>query len=125
MSLFQTGEFNLHSGQKSTFKIDCDALTDEDIKTVALMLVHRLPAFGFVIGVPQGGLRLAKAMKPFIVEDSNNRLIVDDVLTTGGSMEKFKKDMYLPIFHPVVFGAVIFARSFTPDWITPLFRLEK
>ena len=118
MSLFQTGYFKLHSGQTSLFKIDCDALTDEDIDTIALMLVHRLPEYGAVEGVPTGGLRLAEAMKEYIVEDNPRTLLVDDIFTTGMSMEK-QRD-----FRNDVFGAVIFARNVTPAWITPLFRLE-
>lgn len=118
MNLFQFGEFRLHSyGLSSDFKIDCDALTDEDIRNVALQLARRLPIFGVVEGIPRGGLRLAKAMVPYADRFSTLALIVDDVFTTGESMEE-KRD-----FRTQVIGAVIFARSETPAWITPLFRM--
>lgn len=123
-SLFQRGSFTLHSGQVSNYKIDADYLTDEDIETVALMLKDRLPPFGAVEGVPRGGLRLAAVMQHFVtpferqgVRGARNLLIVDDVFTTGASMEEYRNGRH-------TLGAVIFARSGTPDWITPLFRLE-
>jgi len=118
LSLFNTGFYKLHSGQASNFKIDCDALTDEDIGTIALQLVQRLPEFGWVEGVPTGGIRLAEAMVRYTDRHSDVILIVDDVFTTGASMEA-KRDYRLNVF-----GAVIFARAETPAWITPLFRME-
>jgi orotate phosphoribosyltransferase len=126
MSLFQTGFFQLHSGESSNFKIDCDFLTDEDINAIALQLVHRLPTFRTVEGVPTGGLRLAEALQQYVVPQENGwykdvgypLLIVDDVFTTGGSVEEHRAGRYEAI------GAVIFARNPTPSWITPLFRME-
>lgn len=122
MNLFNTGHFPLHAGGFSNFKIDCDALTDEDIESIALQLIIRLPAYSSVAGIPTGGLRLAEAMKrytvPFQPIRSDKLLIVDDVFTTGTSMEKARDNRL------GVIGAVIFARSETPHWITPLFRLE-
>ena len=121
MNLFQTGVVQLHSGGYSNFKIDCDALTDEDIYSISLQLTLRLPKYHAVEGVPQGGLRLAKAMENFITPfqpiRSDKLLIVDDVFTTGRSMETWRNDRD-------AIGAVIFARYDTPDWITPLFRME-
>lgn len=122
MSLFQTGVVRLHAGGYSNFKIDCDALTDEDIDSIALQLIHRLPGYYAVEGVPQGGLRLAEAMEkysvPFQPIRSDKLLIVDDVFTTGASMEEHRGERHRAI------GAVIFARADTPAWITPLFRME-
>lgn len=122
MNLFQTGVVKLHAGGYSNFKIDCDALTDEDIKSIALQLTIRLPRFAEVEGIPRGGLRLAEAMKSYITPFQPIRvqplLIVDDVFTTGASMEEYRD------FRTGVIGAVIFARAETPAWITPLFRME-
>lgn len=120
------GEFTLHSGKKSTFKIDCDALTNDDIEVIALMLKYRLPPFGEVEGVPQGGLRLAAAMRKYAVPGVQRKgwygatalLIVDDVFTTGMSMEEHRGG------RPAM-GAVIFAREETPEWITPLWILSQ
>lgn len=124
MSLFQTGYFQLHSGRFDKFKIDCDALSDEDIATIARMLVDRLPPFGEVEGVPRGGLRLANELEKYALPGVERKgwygakalLIVDDVFTTGMSMEEHRG-------WRLAMGAVIFAREDTPEWITPLFRM--
>lgn len=109
--LFQRGDFTLHSGEKSGIKIDCDALTDDDLDTIAWMLRGRLPSFGSVEGVPRGGLRLARFLEGYAT--MGHPLIVDDVYTTGASMEAHRGDR-------IAHGAVIFARREPPPWIVPL-----
>ncbi len=119
MNLFQSGNFKLHSGRSSAWKIDCDALTDADIETLALMMREILPPFRRVEGVPRGGLRLAAAMQEYTTK-SDRTLIVDDVLTTGASMERQRSGRGVDN----IIGAVIFARGPCPFWITPLFHME-
>lgn len=117
MSLFQLGNFTLSSGLQSVWKIDCDALTDDDWQCLAWLVAKRLMIqFGQVLGVPRGGLKLAEALVPYATEGP--LLIVDDVLTTGRSMEIFKKDW------PDCIGVVVFARERCPSWVTPLFWLN-
>ena len=91
MSLFRGGRFTLHSGDTSTLKIDCDALSDEDWQSIAAQVSTRF-RFGAVIGVPRGGVPFARALEPY-VDDTlcGDTLIVDDVLTTGASMEAAKE----------------------------------
>lgn len=43
MTLFQTGEFSLHGGASSALKIECEALTHADWKTLAELIVKRTP----------------------------------------------------------------------------------
>lgn len=114
-ALFQRGDFTLHSGEKSGIKIDCDALTDADLDTLAWMIVNRVPKFRWVEGVPTGGLRLAQALKRY-QQTGGGLLIVDDVLTSGGSMEQQRAGRE-------AVGAVLFARRQPPDWVTPLFTV--
>lgn len=117
MSLFNediTEGFKLSSGVQSRYKIDCDYLQDRDIQAIAIRFTEILPPFGFVEGVPQGGLRLQWELEAYETEDCPTLLIVDDVLTTGASMEKLRGGRE-------AIGAVIFARGdWCPEWITPL-----
>lgn len=125
MTLFRTGNFRLHGGEESFFKIDCDALTNDDLDTLALLVAEdpRIGKFFQVEGVPTGGLRFAQALAPYALSkytDVRNPrvLIVDDVLTTGGSMERQRAG------RDHVRGVVIFARGECPDWVTPLFSMS-
>jgi len=113
--LFQLGNFTLHSGDKSDFKIDCDAFTNKDLECIAY-LISRRHKFGKVIGIPEGGLKLAEALEQYITEGAT--LIVDDVLTTGKSMEKARTHC-----KGEVIGVVVFTRNECPDWIRPLFSM--
>ena len=117
-NLFQLGNFNLHAGQSSDYKIDCDALTTDDIDTCAFLIAKALGnEFSEVIGVPRGGLRLADAMKQYST-DGWPPLIVDDVYTTGTSIREFRTSNY-------ALGAVIFNRAgdAIDSWVYGLFNL--
>ena len=114
--LFRRGDFTLHSGGRSNFRIDCDALTDNDWETLAVLIASKV-TFGVVIGVPTGGFMLAQKLAPYITKGGGT-LIVDDVLTTGISMEEMRKN------YPGAIGIVVFARGKCPDWITPLFQMR-
>lgn len=89
-NLFETGNFILSSGQKSSWKIECDALTSDDWYTLATMIAERCGPFSEVIGVPRGGLQLAGMLQMFRTEEGP-RLVVDDVYTTGNSIAKYAK----------------------------------
>jgi orotate phosphoribosyltransferase len=129
MNLFQLGNFVLNSGAKSKFKLECDALTNEDIEALAYMISTMVGPFGYVEGIPRGGLRLAKALEQYItpIDDwvSFTRLIVDDVLTTGRSMENARIKYQNNTMSLPVKGVVIFARGKCPDWITPVFQMTE
>jgi orotate phosphoribosyltransferase len=119
MNLFRLGDFILHSGQKGQFKIDCDALTELDIKTLACIISKEF-RFSKVVGIPTGGTRLAEACEVW-TKEYGPLLIVDDVLTTGASMEEEKdKHQYLHVI-----GVVVFARGPCPTWIHPLFDMGR
>lgn len=121
--LFQRGTFKLHSGAETWFKIDCDSLSEGDLDTLALLVAEdcRIGPFYLVEGVPTGGLRFAKALEKYALskyKDIQNPriLIVDDVLTTGASMEEQRAGRDAQ-------GVVIFARGTCPSWIVPLFQM--
>ncbi len=78
--------FVTHSGAPSDFKIACDALTDEELETFAVLISKRF-RFGRVHGIPRGGWPIANALQKYCTRFAGGRLIVDDVLSTGRSME--------------------------------------
>lgn len=120
-NLFQTGKFSLHSGLSADFKIECDALSDTDIQTLAHIGSHMVMPFYDVIGVPRGGLRLAEAMKQYRSLEGKTILIVDDVMTTGSSMNEQRAK--INNYDIVTQGLVIFSRGWVASsgWVTAIF----
>lgn len=130
MNLFQRGNFTLNSGAKSQWKLECDALTDEDVETLALMIRDVVAAsmtggFGKVFGVPRGGLRLEKALQKYCDPENQVTLIVDDVLTTGGSMARFADKLANEGKVTHFTGAVVFARGEPLPWVNALFQMPE
>jgi len=117
--LFNAGDFQLHSGSVSQFKIDCDALTGNDWQALAYLISQRFQ-FKAVWGVPTGGTQLRRYLSLYCIDNDNlPTLIVDDVLTTGNSMEVAKASS----IGGSVIGCVIFSRGKCPNWITPIFQM--
>ena len=117
-SLFNYGDFALHSGARSDFKIDCDHLTDDDLAVLAVLAANRFE-WSYALGIGTGGSRFACALAAYNTKDERNpRMIVDDVLTTGASMEAKRARI-----EGECFGLVIFARSRPAQWIYPMFQL--
>ena len=104
-NLIRYGSFPLHSGETSCFKIDCDALTDRDIKNFA-KLIEMNVSFKSVEGVRRGGSRLARALAPYCDPQAHIHLVVDDVLTTGASIAEVMDRAEGPVL-----GMVLFARK--------------
>lgn len=129
MNLFQKINFNSHSGKNLTWKIECDALTNEDWETLAFIISERF-RWCRVYGVPEGGNKLANALRkyslaPSMTVDTKYYLLVDDVLTTGDSMveERMRLDDEEHVWMEDVQGVVVFARGKCPDWVTPIFQM--
>ena len=127
--LFQTVDFTGHSGDKLKWKIECDALSTAEWDTLAAMIYEYEPRnFGEVVGIPRGGLPLARALEGYATgNDDDPILIVDDVLTTGGSMNTFQMD-YFRNRNPSrgYVGWVAFSRiplEHANGWISALFMM--
>jgi len=115
MTLFETGTFTLHSGAETFWRINCDRLTDADLETLAAVALHGIPTPRTIEGVATGGHRFSDAIGRACNNDPDGPLlIVDDVLTTGASMEEQRAGRH-------AIGVVIFARGPCPPWVTPLF----
>jgi orotate phosphoribosyltransferase len=115
VNLFQLGDFTLHSGAKSKWKIECDALTSADWEALAQIASEILPPFGYVEGVPCGGIPFAIALRKHITPDSITLLIAEDVTTTGASLNRYRDGRAMTV------GVVAFCRGVCPEWVTPLF----
>ena len=122
--LFQSGEFLLNSGIQSPLKIECDALQLLDWNTLARCVSAKM-IFTHVLGVPTGGIRFALALKEFTssISDEPHLLIVDDVLTTGGSMERMREQVAPNYEGFRITGVVAFARQEPPEWVRPIFQM--
>lgn len=119
--MFKWKSFKSHAGLDLQWKIDCDSLTDEDWDCMA-KLVHSMGIrFHDVMGVPRGGLKFAKALKPYCEADPElHTLLVDDVFTTGASIEEVRHEHCDKIGQAVV----LFARGPCPWWVMPIFNLN-
>ena len=124
MSIFNVGEFKLANISLHPFKIDCDALTDEDWQSIAY-IVSRNYVFDDVFSIETGGNKLAQALQKYRHPSpvhATRALIVDDVLTTGGSMESLKQKLQQE--YDNIQGFVLFSRTTPPDWVRSLFHLN-
>ena len=132
-TLFQLGEFVLHSSEHSRWKIDCDALTDEDYETLAWVVAKGINVkFSWVTPILRGGYLFAEKLKAYQTKnlhkpEADPILIVDDVLTTGKSFEK-TRDRILKYSTDKgktdIIGIVVFARGKCPDWVRPIFQMS-
>lgn len=129
MNLFQYGNFVLRSGRVSTYKIECDALSSDDwLGIVAMIKEERLlPPFCDAVGVPRGGVPFALALKQLATGNGDHPLLVaEDIVTTGGSMERFRADLMSSSMADIpdggVIGVVFIARGPCPNWVTPVFQ---
>lgn len=102
--------------------MDCDALSEDDWTWAAVQVSKRF-SFRGVYGVPTGGAIFEKHLRPFIKSEGDYFLIVDDVLTTGGSMEDAKKIVKSQHKEVPRIGVVLFARTQPAPWIASIWKL--
>jgi len=121
MNLFQNGDFILSSKTKSTWKIDCDALSEDDWLTLSIMAHNIIGNFSLAIGVPVGGCHFAKKLNNFCTHEGSI-LICEDVLTTGESMERIKYQLCKSVPESKVKGITVFARGTPPLWVKTIFQ---
>ncbi len=123
--MFKCSELKSHAGLTLKWKIICDSLTEEDWDSLAQLVVSRYD-FKLAVGVPQGGLAFASALNKYAKSASVGLpvLIVDDVLTTGGSMEEMKRELAKKYNGNQMLGVVLFSRGQVPVWVRAIFTLS-
>ena len=127
-NLFALENFELHSGKKVHWKIECDALTEDDYETLAWIVSKEWK-------VVYNGVKAIEGENSYIFAEKlrtyqqnwafgiNTILIIDDVLTTGQSMQKVH-DIWKSAKNIKQIGVVIFARGKCPDWVRPIFQMK-
>lgn len=122
--LFIEEDFTGHSGGQLHWKIEMDALDETEWKCIARMIMeYETRPFQAAIGIPRGGLTLSSYLNEYSTQNPEDPyLIVDDVLTTGGSMEEFKEEHFKD---KKVVGWVVFSRNRPSDWVNVLFQMPK
>ena len=120
-NLFKAESFVSHSGLDLNWKIECDALSDPEWFTISQMIMEVSPPFREAHGIPRGGVKLGNLLRQYGTKKKEDPIcIVDDVLTTGGSMVECAETEFEG---ENVIGWVVFSRSHMPDWINALFRM--
>ncbi len=99
-------------------------MTPPDWEGLAAIAASVLPPFGKVHGVPRGGIPFALALSRYVnSHKSDTVLLAEDVVTSGGSIKRFRDELALSDTIPVI-GVTVFARGeFVPDWVVPLFQI--
>ena len=122
--LFVEEDFKSHAGLDLHWKIEMDALDEAEWKCIARMIMeYQTEPFQAAIGIPRGGLKLSGYLNEYSTQSPKDPyLIIDDVLTTGGSMEEFKEEHFK---NKKVVGWVVFSRKKPATWIKTLFQMPK
>jgi len=120
MTLFESGNFVARSGVLP-WKVECETLIDADWGWAAARIAERV-WIRDVYGVPTGGLKLANALEQYVRADGEYFLIVDDVLTTGGSMELARRATARTLMDIPRAGVVMFARTTPAPWINAIWQ---
>ena len=124
MDLFQSINFKSHSGLDLSWKIEMDALSDPDWFTIKRMILELTPPFREAVGIPKGGVKLGDLLNEHATGKEGDPIcIVDDVLTTGGSMEYFLTQYQRNRRPFTAIGWVVFARTQCPPWVKALFQM--
>jgi len=112
MKLFQDGDFKSHAGLPLKWKLECDAITDDEWRCLAKMVMdYQERPFYKAVGIPRGGLKFAEAMNKYASGNEEDSIMVcDDVFTTGTSFREFINENYPMWSAGQGFRWVVFAR---------------
>ena len=102
-----------------------DALSHGEWECITQMIMELSPPFREAIGIPRGGSVLGKLLNQHGTGKEEDPIcIVDDVLTTGMSMNTYREEMDIERWQKsCALGWVVFARVRPPKWIKALFQM--
>jgi len=125
--MFKFKPFKSHAGKPLSWKIECDTLSQEDIDCLA-DLICMTHSYRDVEHPPTKSANLINLVGKLSLHKTSDGdydyLIVDDVFTTGKTMNEIYEHLHTK-HDKKTKGVVIFARSECPHWITPIFQLNK
>ena len=130
MKLFQKGDFTSHAGLPLKWKLECDAITDEEWDCLATMIMeYQTEPFYEAVGIPRGGVKLANALQKYASGDpAHQTLVCDDVFTTGTSFNEFIEEKYPMWLKAMGYKWVVFARrpsDVYPHGVRALFTMPE
>jgi hypothetical protein len=120
--LFRQCDFISHAGIPMSWKIECDAKSDEEWITLAKMIrdTERRP-WRQAVGIPRGGVALGKALDAYSTGNPDHPIMIaDDVYTTGTSFIEFKEEFYADV---ATMEWCVFARKPTMLKVKALFTM--
>ena len=96
MDLFQKVDFISHAGIPMSWKIECDAISNDEWAALAKMIMeYQTEPFRAAIGIPRGGVKFADALNKYASGvPTDEVMVVDDVYTTGTSFREFIAENY-------------------------------
>ena len=123
MDLFQKVDFISHAGIPMSWKIECDAISNDEWSALAKMIMeYQTEPFRAAVGIPRGGVLLGYALNKYASGDPDHPyLIADDVYTTGTSFREFCEQQ--SHVQSEVYCWAVFARKPTTDGVRALFTM--
>lgn len=122
--LVQIGEVQLNSGQWLDWKLIADDFIRENLEGLVHLIRSKAGPFSHVYGIPRGGSLLEEALFPHASRSLQSTcLVVDDVLTTGGSFKRAKEKLSGTYSHFI--GWTVFSRGPCPGWVTSVFQMPE
>jgi hypothetical protein len=122
IKLFQDGDFTSHAGLPLAWKIECDAISSDEWRCLAKMIMeYQISPFNKAVGIPRGGVALGNALNEYATNNPKDPiLIADDVYTTGTSFDEYYRKHYSNEF---VYKWCIFARTIPTNGVKALFTM--
>jgi len=122
MTLFVDEDFISHAGLQLGWKIEMDALYENDWRCLAKMILeYEKRPFRKAVGIPRGGKRLGNILNESATGNPDDPvLIVDDVYTTGTSFREYMIEHY-PDDKTICWA--VFARDVVSGPINVLFQM--